>query len=162
VQVCVLFEDLRIEIRGLAERSLPSLDILDPEKENWLTPALIGKYRQFYFLRRSLATLRDFAEALRLIHNAMDDNPGLRLTFVGLTDDAPALWGAAIQFFHDQEAFLKQVRNDIGGHFGFRAAENALSMLHPEACGSIVLAQGVVERRQRQTVEADQQSLLQN
>ena len=66
-RACVLFEDLRIEIRGLAERSLPALDILDPEKDNWLTPALTGQYRQFYFIRRSLATLRDFEEAIRLI-----------------------------------------------------------------------------------------------
>ncbi len=32
-RVCVLF-DLRIEIRGVSERSLPALDVLDTEKEN--------------------------------------------------------------------------------------------------------------------------------
>jgi hypothetical protein len=53
-RVCVLFEDLRIEISGAAERSLPALDFLDPQKNNWLQPELTGKYRQFYFIRRSL------------------------------------------------------------------------------------------------------------
>jgi hypothetical protein len=98
-RVCVLFEDLRIEeIRGLAERSLPALDILDPEKETWLSPVLTGQYRQFYSIRRSLATLREFEEAIRLIRREMNSDPALRLTFRDLTDEAPAAWDAAIQF----------------------------------------------------------------
>jgi hypothetical protein len=73
VRACVLFEDLRVEIRGARERSLPALDILDPEEENRLSPAGTGQYRRFYFIRRSLATLRDFGEvaaALRFVPRA--------------------------------------------------------------------------------------------
>jgi hypothetical protein len=160
VRLCVLFEDLRVEIRGAAERSLPALDILDPEKENWLSPTGTGQYRKFYFIRRSLATLRDFAEALRLIIRDMNSGPGLRLTFAGLPDEAPALWDAAIRFFHANEALLQAIRNDIGGHFGVEAARNALSTLQPGTCGSITLVLDVVERRERRTVHADQQLRL--
>ncbi len=139
---------------------MPALDILDPETENRLSPALVGQYRQFYFIRRSLVTLREFAEALRLISQDMDKDPSLRVTFGGLTEDAPALWNAAIQFFHSKEPLLTAIRNDIGGHFGEKAARRALSMLLLDTCGSIALAQGVVEHRQQKTVEADQQLRL--
>jgi hypothetical protein len=138
-RVCVLFEDLRIEICGLHERSLPALDILDPKNENWLAPEQTGKYRQFYFIRRSLATLRDFEEALRLIIEDMNNDPSLHLTFRGLTDEAPGAWDAAIQFFNTNRTLLQEMRNDIGGHFGHQAALNAISMLQPDACGSIAL-----------------------
>jgi hypothetical protein len=160
VRLCVLFEDLRIEIRGLAERSLPALDILDPEKENWLSPGQAGKYRVFYFIRRSLVTLGEFAEALRLIIKDMNDDPSLRITSRELAEEAPALWDAAIQFFNANEAFLQQIRNDIGRHFGHQAAVNALSMLEPDACGSITLALDVAEPRAHRTVRADQQLKL--
>jgi hypothetical protein len=139
-RVCVLFEDLRIEIRGVTERSLPALDILDPEKDNWLSPEQTGKYRKFYFLRRSLATLRDFGEALSLIIEDTDNDPSLRLTFSELTDQAPDAWVAAIDFFDGNKAFLQGIRNDIGGHFGHKAALNALSMFQPDAGGSIALS----------------------
>jgi len=156
VRVCVLFEDLRVEIRGARERSLPALDILDPERENWLSPSGTGQYRRFYFIRRSLATLRDFAEALRLIIQDMNNDPGLRPTFAGLPDQAD-LWDAATRFFDTNEALLQAIRNDIGGHFGLDAALSALSMLQPGTCGSFTLAQDVVERREHQTLHADQQ-----
>jgi hypothetical protein len=139
-RICVLFEDLRIEIRGISERSLPGLDVLDTEKDNWLNPGLTGRYRTFYFLRRSLLTLREFAEALRLIVEDTRKDPRLKPTFRGLTDEARALWDAGIQFFGSNEKTLNNIRNDIGGHFGQQAALNAVSLLLPGAYGSIAAA----------------------
>jgi hypothetical protein len=143
-RVCVLFEDLRIEISGAAERSLPALDVLDSQKDNWLKPELTGKYRQFYFIRRSLLTLREFAEALRLTVEQMKKDPRLNLTFRGLTDDAKPAWDSAIHFFDTNEKFLNGIRRDIGGHFGQKAALNAVTMLLPQAYGSIALAHAVI------------------
>jgi hypothetical protein len=80
-RVCVLFEDLRIEIRGITERSLPALDILDPEGESWLNPGSTGRYRTFYFLRRSILTLNEFADAIGRIVRDMDKYPTLRPNF---------------------------------------------------------------------------------
>lgn len=139
---------------------MPTLDVLNPEKENWLAPAHTGLYRHLYFIRRTLATLREFAEALELLTKDMDKDPSLRPTFVGLSDEAPALWDAAMQFFKTNRTLLEKIRNDVGGHFGHPAALNALSLLQPEACGTIVLAQRVVESRGQRDMEADQQLRL--
>jgi DNA-directed RNA polymerase subunit F len=78
-------------------------------------------------------TLREFAEALRLTVEHMEKDPSLRLTFRGLTDEAKAAWEVAIQFFDTNEKALNEIRKDIGGHFGQKAALNAIAMLLPEA-----------------------------
>jgi hypothetical protein len=88
-RVCVLFEDLRIEVSGINEPSMPALDILDPEKENWFATEQTGRYRKFYFIRRSILTLYDFPEAIRLIVEDMTNDPtgSLRLTFSWLANE---------------------------------------------------------------------------
>src|ERR1019366_10002526 len=55
-RLCVLYEDLRVELHGIVEPSIPALDVLD------------DKYRRFYFVRRSIGTIREFSDALRLIN----------------------------------------------------------------------------------------------
>jgi hypothetical protein len=110
-RVCVLFEDLRIEMRGVNEASMPTLDILDPEEENWFAPEQVGRYRKFYFIRRSLLTLYEFSVAIRLIVEDMTNDPtgGLQLTFSWLScepakEEAARLkWDAAVRFFHTNE-----------------------------------------------------------
>ncbi len=141
-RICVLFEDLRIEIRGISERSLPALDVLDPEEDNWINPASTGKYRSFYFLRRSLVTLCEFAEALRLIVADINNDAKLNPNFRVLTSEGIEAWHAAVRFFDENEAVLNRIRNDIGGHFGHRAALNAVSMLGLAAYGSIASTLG--------------------
>lgn len=145
-RMCVLFEDLRIEIRGISERSLPALDVLDTEKENWLNPGFAGRYRTFYFIRRSLLTLREFAECLRLVVDDTNQDPSLKPTFRELTCEAEAAWHAGIQFFDANEKKLNKIRGDIGGHFGNQAALNAVSMLLPSACGTIAVARDGASR----------------
>ena len=66
-RLCVLYEDLRVEVCGIAEPSIPALDVLDSERDNRFTPERIGRYRRYYFVRRSIGTIREFAQALRLI-----------------------------------------------------------------------------------------------
>src|ERR1039458_1911084 len=70
-RLCVLYEDLRVELFGIAEPSIPALDVLDLERDNRFSPERIGRYRRYYFVRRLIGTLVEFAEALRLIS---DDN----------------------------------------------------------------------------------------
>jgi hypothetical protein len=115
-RLCVLYEDLRVEMCGIAEPSIPALDILDLEKDNKCTPQRIGRYRRYYFVRRSIGTIREFAEALRSING----DPDLQLN----------------------ESLLKAIRNDIGGHFGHQAALNALDRLSPDAYSAIELVDG--------------------
>jgi len=61
-RLCVLYEDLRMEIEGIRARNVPKLDVLDPRRDHLDHPERMGSYRRHYFLRRSIATLREFAE----------------------------------------------------------------------------------------------------
>src|ERR1035438_111469 len=45
--------------------------------------------------------------------------------------------GCCYPVFDTNRTLLQEIRNDIGGHFGHEAALNAISMLQPDACGSI-------------------------
>ena len=136
-RLCVLYEDLRVEVCGIAEPSIPSLDALDSEQENQFSPERIGRYRRYYFVRRSIATIREFAQALRMI----DSDPDFHLD---ATVDPRAEWDSAIKFFDENEQRLNAIRNDIGGHFGHPAALNAIDKLRSDVFGAIEL----VDRRE--------------
>jgi hypothetical protein len=84
-RVCVLFEDLRIEVRGIAELSIAALDVLDSEQENQFAPPhRTGRYRRYYFVRRSISTIREFAEALRLLNS----DPGFHISPSPISEEA--------------------------------------------------------------------------
>lgn len=137
-RLCVLYEDLRVEILGIAELSIPALDILDSEGANRYRPERIGRYRLYYFVRRSIGTLREFAEALRLIK----DDPDFQLEATQTDVDVKGTLTSAIAFFDTNEDLLKAIRNNIGGHFGQTAALNALDHLNSEAYSSVELVDG--------------------
>jgi len=121
-RLCVLFEDLRVEIQGIAADDLGSLDEVG------------FKLRQLYFLRRSICTLVEFAEALRLLQACT------ALSELREKLDAERSWVRAVRFFYKRELFLKQVRHDVGGHFGSQAARFAVENLLPSATGTIEVA----------------------
>jgi hypothetical protein len=49
-RLCVLYEDLRIELFAISADSIPLLDVLDPAEENTEKQGR-GKNRRYYFLR---------------------------------------------------------------------------------------------------------------
>lgn len=118
-RLSVLYEDLRIELYALREDSLPTLDVTDP------------RYRVNYFLRRAIATLVEFAEAVRLLSELDDFQHFVRSV------DAPLrnYWSNGSAYFKLNERFLESIRNDIGGHFGSKAATYALENLSTDAVG---------------------------
>ena len=63
LRLAVLYEDLRIELYGIAEDSMPKLDGTDE------------RYRKNYFLRRSIATLVEFAETVRILNECDEFQP---------------------------------------------------------------------------------------
>jgi hypothetical protein len=119
----VLYEDLRIEMLGIVEKDLGRLDGRDI------------RYRVNYFLRRSIGTWWEYAEAVRLL-NALPDFVYIKTRFgpSGLKK-----WNRAVRFFAKYETFIKGIRNDIGGHFGTKAAEYAVAHLRPDAIGKFEL-----------------------
>lgn len=122
-RLAVLYEDLRAESFAIAEASIPSLDVLD------------DRYRIHYFLRRSIATLVEFAETIRLLETC----PAFQSIRSRFPHEIEKRWNEAPEFFRQKEPFLKRVRNDIGGHFGQEAAKYAIEHLDPAAVGEIEL-----------------------
>jgi hypothetical protein len=129
-RLCVLYEDLRVELCGIVELSIPALDVLDD-----------GKYRRLYFVRRSIGTIREFADALLLIN----DDPNFQLNEM---KEDEATWDSAITFFQENKHLLGAIRNDIGGHFGHPAALHALDRLPDVSC-TIELVGELVDGRDR-------------
>lgn len=131
-RLCVLYEDLRIEVLAISEVSIPSLDVLDPARTN-VEQREVGRYRRNYFLRRSIGTLAEFAEGLRLLAGCPDYTRMLE----NIDPGNRALWTESVEFFQAKEVAIKNVRNDIGGHFGASAAIYAVDNLKPTAVGKI-------------------------
>lgn len=94
---------------------------------------LDARYRRMYFLRRSIATLVEFAESLRLLRAC----PEFRLIDSRFTDEIRERWNRGITFFGENEDVLKQLRNDFGGHFGLQAARYAVKHMSPEVVSGI-------------------------
>lgn len=79
----VLFEDLRIEIAGQTASDLGGLDECGADA------------RTLYFLRRSIATLHEFATELR----ALDRLPSFHLIRARFDFTAETHWKRAINYF---------------------------------------------------------------
>jgi hypothetical protein len=69
--------------------------------------------------------LWEFAEGLRLLEGCPEFTSVVPPSDVEIA----ALWKAGVDFFQSNERILKQVRNDIGGHFGSKAAIFAVENL---------------------------------
>ncbi len=127
-RLCVLFEDLRIEIAGftLAAPDIGSL----PRRSNVSAFDIAGpKARKLYFLRRSIATCSEFAEAIRLL----DQLPTFGTIVLAFPQDEQNSWREAVQYFKVHEKTWKLIRNDVGGHFGLAAAMYAIGAFLPDA-----------------------------
>lgn len=140
-RLCVLYEDLRVELRAVSAPSISLLDILDPADAN-TEAQKVGAYRRHYLLRRSIGTLYEFAEGLRLL----GDCPEFITILAAADQQTEALWDKGIAFFQSQERLIKQIRNDVGGHFGSKAATNAVRTLNPKALGKIELRYDIRNR----------------
>lgn len=119
--LCVLFEDLRIEINGQIEEDLKRLD------ECGTT------YRNLYFLRRSIATLHEFAEILR----DLDRLPSFQLIRLRFDVGSEIQWKRATTYFRKYSSYIARLRNNVGGHFGKQAGEGVIKALHPDATGAL-------------------------
>jgi hypothetical protein len=126
-QVAVLYEDLRIELKGF-EMSFPELQ------------AIGEHYRRNYFVRRSIATLVEFSDALTLL-DRNSDWLSVKETF----GPEGSVWIDAMEYFNRNHQYLRKVRNDFGGHFGFKAAKWAIENLSKDAPGSIEIYQRRLE-----------------
>ncbi len=125
-----LYEDVRIEVYGIAEDTIARLDQMDV------------RYRRSYFLRKSIGTLSEFAEAI----SQLEKCPEFALIASELSDtpEIERYWRRASAFFRRNERRLKLLRNDTAGHFGLEAARYAVQNLHKEAVNGIELRDRLV------------------
>jgi hypothetical protein len=122
--LCVLFEDLRIELAGQGARDLGRLD-------------LCGKsMRQLYFLRRSMATLFEFATVL----DELDQLPSFQTIRAGFDQRTDLIWVRALAYFRKHKGYISRLRHHVGGHFGKQAATLAVESLLPDHVGTLEIA----------------------
>ena len=112
-RLSVLYEDLRVELIGASEESIKVLEAIGPA------------YRRNYFIRRSIATLLEFVEAVKMLN----DNENFRLIKETFDDASKSEWDAATRYLRSQKEYLKKVRNDFGGHFGYKAGKYTVEKL---------------------------------
>lgn len=130
-RLAVLYEDLQVEVRGIAARRLKYLDFTDE------------KYRRLYFIRRAVATLVEYGGALV----RLDQCPEFAKIRERFSPRELQQWSEAKHFFDENKAVLANVRNHIGGHFQEKASAYALSNMHPQAVAKIEIVRAPRDNR---------------
>ncbi len=129
-RLAVLYEDLRIELYGIAEDSIPALEKLDV------------KYRRIYFLRKSIGTLSEFSEAVAHLQMC----PEFTVVSVEFSPEIRRYWERAAGFFKRNDRRLRMIRNDTGGHFGLEAARHAVHNFGVDAVMGIEMREPFTKR----------------
>jgi hypothetical protein len=119
--LCVLFEDLRIELAGQMEKDLGGMDECSKE------------WRYLYFLRRSFVTLHEFSQMIQ----ELDRLPAFQRIKAGFDSEVLKAWSSSVMFFRKHDSYIARLRNNVGGHFGKKAAKVAIDNLMPDATGSL-------------------------
>lgn len=119
--LCVLFEDLRLELAGMSEDHLHRLDECGESG------------RRLYFLRRSIATLHEFATVL----NELDQLSSFQHVKARFNETAQGHWTKAIRYFKKHAVYIARMRHHVGGHFGKQAAELAIVNLELDTTGAL-------------------------
>lgn len=117
-QLSVLYEDLRLELSALTGKSkdLRRLGILGKE------------YRVMYFLRRSIATVFEFAGALNEAVRTAEYKKAELVLDQALREQITK----STKQLNQSSGLLKGLRNDVGGHFLIQAASHATSNVPSE------------------------------
>lgn len=127
-RLAVLYEDLRIEFYAAAE---PDIDLLDS--------AIGDLYRRLYFIRRATGTTLEIKSAVQRLHELPEFQERVRGRF---TPEQRANWDAAVDFLLANNAALKKIRDDVGGHFSEKAAEYALNNIGAGEVGTLIINEG--------------------
>jgi hypothetical protein len=119
LRLAVLYEDLRIELHAVESEELKVLEHVG------------FNYRRFYFMRRAIGTVIEFAESFRLLDELADFGQ----IKDGFTQDQKKRWMDTVAFFKENEPKFELIRNDIGGHFGLNATKHVVENLSNSGSG---------------------------
>jgi len=130
VRLSVLFEDLRIEEYGSRIERIEELDV-------------VGKtYRQIYFVRRSIASLVEFAGAIEML----DQRPEFRKIKAKAASHVRERWDGAVEYFRNWKDYLRARRGDFGAHFDHGPNLHAVREMNPEMEGELVVVKNHEEK----------------
>ena len=123
-RLCVLFEDLRIEIYGMRRANESAGECFD----------VAGyKSRQLYFLRRSLLSIKEFGDAVSCLNRQEKFRE-----WVNRFSGGPNDWDQAVAYFTKERCdSWATVRNGVGGHFGHKAALDAVKNFADDSTGGV-------------------------
>lgn len=129
--LCVLYEDLRLELGMLLEINMRREEI--PRFGKKRNEFVSDEMRAVYFVRRITATILNLLEVFESLSNS-----GLLAT---LTSRLPP---TSVSEMQEAENYLKQkighwreVRNNIGGHFGIKTCNEVINTWASETEGTI-------------------------
>jgi hypothetical protein len=119
----VLFEDLRLEVTSIYD---------DRFGREGRTNLFRDEVRQSYFLRRALATLREFSDGIV----GLDGEEDFHVLKSGFSAKHQESWTESVNYFRRVKHTLRKIRNDVGGHFTVGAAKVALERIQRAEHGS--------------------------
>jgi hypothetical protein len=122
-QICVIYEDLRIETAPLfaaAQNFTPGDEVQNT-------------FEILYYLRRSIASLMEYRGALNQL--SADEEFKQRLLLV--PEKQRAHITEANVYFEGSQELVKTLRNDIGGHFQIKYARHATANFPSNETGKL-------------------------
>lgn len=123
-RLSVLYEDLYLEVVGAG---------MEPGRASPLEP-FGPQYRHVYFLRRAVATALEVKHAIEQIAHTPEFR-SIQIQAEGSREPHYSReWVPAQQFFKREGRLLKTIRDDVGGHFGDRAASTAFRTIDDDYC----------------------------
>jgi hypothetical protein len=117
-RVCILREDLLLEMQGVRAEDIKPLDGLSPE------------YRSIFFLRSLFQTYTELCGALQILLKSLEFKALLEIQ----PDSIKARFREHAQTIANVHPILKDIRNDVCGHVLDRAVQAALERI-PETFG---------------------------
>jgi hypothetical protein len=118
-RLCILREDLLIEMQGVYVEDIKDLDESSPQS------------RRMYFLRNLIRTQMELSGALQTLLNSSE--------FRDLRDNAPKgiqkAFDEAAAIMREAHPVAKDIRNDICGHVRESAVQAALERIDPDSWG---------------------------
>jgi hypothetical protein len=100
-RICVLYDDLMLEYAGAEADEIKALDGSGFDA------------RRFYFVRRQLGTIAELRQAI----GALNKNTVFQKRTAAWSTRDLKQWQQAVVFFDTNHDFLKNWRDDVGGHF---------------------------------------------
>jgi hypothetical protein len=124
-RLCVLREDLALEMSGFHEDNLGELDGNSVE------------WRSLYFFRSFVRTMREISHALQ----ALSRDPEFKIILA----DSPAKYRKefkrVVREMNSSHGIVKQIRDSLGGHVLPRTVQSALDGMHFERFGFLEAAE---------------------